>query len=166
MSDLLANVNALITQHLPQQVGAALQARLEQADLDAKYIAIAKARVKELEKQVQYQDQVDRLAKAVAERETAVAKREDAVEKREETIGHKEEIAKLQCGFALQRVHDMKDLTAIVFRSPVFKTSLSHHTDESVPVVMPGGYVNSHNKSRSVHTEEVTREEPTTPTGG
>jgi len=155
---LTTELNALITQHLPAQVGAALQARLRQADRDAALVITQMERITKLEADVKH---ANSLVRKQEEFDAAVAKlatdRELLTESQRE-LRHQLQIADIKEKAALQGKTDVIDLVSQIFRTPAFKRVLSQDSRESLPVVVPGQtYPTQHERSsRTSTTEEVT----------
>jgi hypothetical protein len=87
---------------------------------------------------------------ALSESSERISKREDAVAAKEAELKHKEEILKLQGAHSDQRVNDHKDMVALVFKSPVYKETITKGGNAAVPVDGGGNGVCGHVVSHPV----------------
>jgi hypothetical protein len=113
-------IQEAIKKSLPQQVGEALKQRLEQADKDSKEIKELKNTIAKIQgERITLQSKVTEYEK-LDERNLKLTERENLVSQQEREL--KLTIADLKLAEAEKRNVDMVNLTALVFKSPVYKT--------------------------------------------
>ena len=135
MSDLQQDLKDLIAKSLPSVAVDELRRRLDAGERDAKALSDKTAAYERLEKaHGAVAGELSRHA-ALTDRATALDRREGELVKRENTLAVHEADAK----GALTRVADMKEVLALVFKSPELRgymVSLS----SNLPVKDPNGY--------------------------
>jgi len=116
-------IQEAIKKSLPNQVGEALKQRLEQADKDAKELKAQKDLNLHLQDLNENQYSQINGYKKLDERNSKLEAREKVCEEQE--LNLKLTIAELKLAEAEKRNVDMVNLTALVFKSPVYKEFIS-----------------------------------------
>ncbi len=151
---LETDIQDAIKKNLSAEVGEALRKRLTQADKDAQ-------RVVELEAAYERWRADEKKHGDLTSREVAVTARESRVNDRERELKHLDEIRDLKVKCADDRLGDLRQITAQVFSSPVFRRTVE--SSGQVPVYIPPG---SQGNSQGYHatmpetktTTETTKE--------
>lgn len=130
MKTLQEEINESITKNLPAQVGDALKQRLEQADKD---VALAASLVKDLATANELIERKDKEISdlyAVRKQIFSLDEREKAISKRED----KQHVYELELKVieSEKRTIDAVNFVAMVFKSPVFRKTVSE-IDHAVP---------------------------------
>lgn len=143
--ELMAQVNKVINEQLPSQVGEALKKRLAQADLESKQLKEVIARNDVLGKEK------EELAKALTAHKELDSKIQqlEALKRETDLKLLKLELQELKVTQADLRVKDMKEIVGMVFANNKFKYNTC--TSETVPSGQYG--VQSVNTYRSVDGE-------------
>lgn len=139
----------IINKSLPTQMGSILKKRLEQADADKarlesclRMIDNLKAQVEDVEKDIENYKGREVKQQELNTREEEIGKRERSMQVWE---------ANLRGSEAEKRANEIAGFVGMVFKSPVFRKSVSGY--QSVPNGQYGTIQQPHN-----HTEETTEE--------
>jgi len=135
MADINAQIQDLIRQHLPEEVGATLRQRLADAEVDAQAVKHMEDDLRLLRQSVY--DLREQLSDIEA-REKELAAKADVMTDREKVVAVRElrmEMVEQKAQFAERRVADMKEVVGMVFANNRFKYS----TAKTAPVVRESG---------------------------
>lgn len=143
--ELMAQVNKVINEQLPSQVGEALKKRLTQADLESKQLKDVMVRNETLTKEK------EELVKAISGFKALESQLEhlQALKRETDLKLLKLELQELKVAQADLRVKDMKEIVGMVFANNKFKYNTC--TSETVPSGQYG--VQSVNTSKYVEGE-------------
>lgn len=148
-NNLSQEMQDLIRNNLPEQVGQVLRQRLEQAERDVILVAAQahdiselRARLAEATKQLASQEQMSKSADVLAKREASVQARERDVEVFE---------TRLQVAESEKRAQLAKEFVSLVFRSPVYTRSTWGNRQVPLP---NGGYTTNVTESSGESIKE------------
>lgn len=165
MSNLSKKIQDSIKDHLPEAVAGEMKEFISQAKEIEKEFKILSKNHEKLEKvmadraiqSLKKDDEIDSLNRKIEDLEFKINKCEDC-DRRYSEITHKEAIISIKEGHCHDRIQDMKDLTAIVFKSPVYRKSVT--TSKETPVKTAdnmgqgGEYLQQNTETKETSTSE------------
>lgn len=142
-------IEDVIRQHLPQQVGETLRKRLDQAEHDADVVNRQKHQL------VKKDEEINALRERIEQLENQVKEEEQLEKDREEVDGkirdQKVFEAELKADAAEARANEMAGFVGMVFKSPVFRKSISGHQD--IPDAQGGMMYGNYSRDEYNETE-------------
>ena len=148
-------ISEIIKQNLPETVAGELKQFIEQANDTAKELEELKSVHVRNKDHIKTQEfNISVLKNQVTDLKAQIAMCENCKERYSE-IAHKEAITSIKEGHCNERIADMKEITSLAFRSPVYKKTVSGNKGVTVDVGRDCcGFVQDHTETKTTEVSE------------
>lgn len=150
-------IKEAITKNLSAEVGALLQARLKQADIDAEQVKNLQRTVADLKGEVTARIAAEKERDALCATAAAVEAKAEALRTLGLELSYREKLTVLREESAKERVGDLKEIVKTVFCSPVSKSRVTEYSNE--PMMNRDGFQTGGSKT----TQKTVESESTGP---